>query len=301
MLISNSKNWNKTSFYDENVDDYEDINKEISRVIREMKKKDNNDYFKKIKKDKIYINNDKFVDKKMNLYQNLNNLNKTYFIPFNYHIQKLNNNIFFNNNVNKDFSLDNNNKKIKKLKIKKHLDSSKNLIHLDNVIKLIDKRKTLIIRNIPNKYTMKLLLEEINLHFYGKYDIIYLPLDFEKGKNLGYGFINFIDPIHIMYFYDEFIGKKWNNFNSEKKCQLAYSKIQGKNEILKYIYKKNNMNMINGYRNNNNIFYIENTQIICNEIEIPLKYYVSFINYYPYSLCHKKNDSVFVVDKYFQI
>jgi len=59
--------------------------------------------------------------------------------------------------------------------------------------------------------------------------------------------------------------------------------------------------MINGYRNNNNIFYIENTQIICNEIEIPLKYYVSFINYYPYSLCHKKNDSVFVVDKYFQI
>ena len=324
MLISNAKNWNKSSFYDENFDDYEDINKEISRVITEMKIKENFDCFQNIKNTKTYINNHKFVDEKMNFsnsYQNLNNFNKTYFIPLNYRIQKLNDNIFFNNNVNNNFSLDNNNNKNiensknnnnnnknknnknKKTKIKKHLDSSKNLIHLDNVIKLIDKRKTLIIRNIPNKYTMKLLLEEINLHFYGKYDIIYLPLDFEKGKNLGYGFINFIDPIHIMYFYDEFIGKKWNNFNSEKKCQLAYAKIQGKNEILKYIYKKNNMNMINRYRNNNNnnIFYIENTQIICNEIEIPLKYYVSFINYYPYSLCHKKNDSVFVVDKYFQI
>ena len=319
MLISNNKNRNKTSFYDENFDDYEDINKEISRVITEMKKKDNVDSFQNILNSKIDINNHKFVDEKMkfsNSYQNFNNFNKTFFIPLNYHIQKLNNNIFFNNNVNNnDFSLDNNkennknnnnnkknNNKLKKSKIKKHFDSSKNLIHLDNVIKLIDKRTTLIIRNIPNKYTMQLLLEEINLHFYGKYDIIYLPLDFEKGKNLGYGFINFIDPIHIMYFYDEFIGKKWNNFNSEKKCQLAYAKIQGKNEILKYIYKKNNMNMINRYRsNNNNIFYIENTQIICNEIEIPLKYYVSFINYYPYSLCHKKNDFVFVVDKYFQI
>ena len=39
MLISNAKNWNKSSFYDENFDDYEDINKEISRVITEMKKK----------------------------------------------------------------------------------------------------------------------------------------------------------------------------------------------------------------------------------------------------------------------
>ena len=35
------------------------------------------------------------------------------------------------------------------------------------------------------------------------------------------------------------------------------------------------------------------------EIEIPMQYYNVFINYYPYSLCHKKNDSIFIVDKYY--
>jgi hypothetical protein len=191
--------------------------------------------------------------------------------------------------------------KKKENKKKNYLDSPKNIIHLDNILKLKDKRTTLIIRNIPNKYTIKLLTKEINQHFYGKFDVIYLPLDYINKTNLGYGFINFIDPIHIIYFYDEFIGKKWNNFNSNKKCNLAYAKIQGKNEILKYIYKKNNTNIITSFGSNNHIFYLENCQIICNEIEIPFKYYISFINYYPYSVCHKKNEQVFVVDKYFEI
>ena len=182
-----------------------------------------------------------------------------------------------------------------------NIENPKNIIHLDNILKLKDKRTTLIIRNIPNKYTIKLLTKEINQHFYGKFDVIYLPLDYINKTNLGYGFINFIDPIHIIYFYDEFIGKKWNNFNSDKKCNLAYAKIQGKNEILKYIYKKNNTNIITSIGSNNHIFYLENCQIICNEIEIPFKYYISFINYYPYSVCHKKNEQVFVVDKYFEI
>ena len=311
---------------EENYDDYEEINKEISRVIIEMKNKDNDESFQIYNYNQNKSYNYKFVEVKQNFFSSTNNTSYINNINegkiFNQCIYNNNNNNNFINvykSINNNFSFDNHNeinkkknnlnyKQLKKNKIKSnakkkklHLDSSKNLIHLDNVIKLKDKRTTLIIRNIPNKYTINLLLEEINVHFLGKYDLLYLPLDFINNTNLGYGFINFIDPIHIMYFYDEFIGKKWNNFNSEKKCQLAYSKIQGKNEILKYIYKKNNMNMINGYRNNNNIFYIENTQIICNEIEIPLKYYISFINYYPYSLCHKKNNFVFVVDKFFKI
>ena len=170
------------------------------------------------------------------------------------------------------------------------------MIHLDNVLKFKDKRTTLIIRNIPNKYTMQLFQNEINEHFFGKYDILYLPLDFVNKTNLGFGFINFIDPIHILYFYSEFFGKKWNIFNSEKRCQLAYAKIQGKNSILKYICKKNVNNITNLP---SNTFFIENNQIRINEIEIPMKYYISFIRYYPFSLCCKKNNNIFIVDKYF--
>lgn len=35
-----------------------------------------------------------------------------------------------------------------------------------------------MIRNIPNKYSKELLLEEIDFEFSGKYDFFYLPMDF---------------------------------------------------------------------------------------------------------------------------
>ncbi len=40
-----------------------------------------------------------------------------------------------------------------------------------------DPRTTLMIRNIPNKYTVKELSEEIDEHFEATYDFLYLPCD----------------------------------------------------------------------------------------------------------------------------
>ena len=335
MLISsnNLRKQKKNSI--ENNDDYDEINKDITRILIEMNIQDMQERLKQKKNDLNNITINKFVEKnnlynekdlnflnyntknvsyinntnynKNSVFNNYQNLNQTYNYFSNMNLSFDNYNIL-NNKLIEESNLKKNQTKIiqiqnkkKENKKKNYLDSPKNIIHLDNILKLKDKRTTLIIRNIPNKYTIKLLTKEINQHFYGKYDVIYLPLDIINKTNLGYGFINFIDPIHIIYFYDEFIGKKWNNFNSDKKCNLAYAKIQGKNEILKYIYKKNNTNIITSIGSNNHIFYLENCQIICNEIEIPFKYYISFINYYPYSVCHKKNEQVFVVDKYFEI
>ncbi|KAJ0392939.1 hypothetical protein P43SY_003254 [Pythium insidiosum] len=79
-----------------------------------------------------------------------------------------------------------------------------------------DKRTTLMIRNIPNKYTQQMLLSEINARHHGKYDFFYLPIDFKNKCNMGYAFINFIDAESIVPFYEEFDSQKWTNFNSEK-------------------------------------------------------------------------------------
>ena len=42
-----------------------------------------------------------------------------------------------------------------------------------------DKRTTFMIKNIPNKYTQKMLLQKINENHKDKYDFFYLPIDFK--------------------------------------------------------------------------------------------------------------------------
>lgn len=117
---------------------------------------------------------------------------------------------------------------------KQKIDDPSNRIVLLNIIKQRDPRTTIMIRNIPNKYTLKTILEEINSKFAGKYDLFYLPIDFKNGCNLGYAFINFTNSFHVLYFYEQFRGKKWNRFNSDKLCELAYAKFQGKKQLVEH-------------------------------------------------------------------
>jgi len=49
---------------------------------------------------------------------------------------------------------------------------------------------------------------------------------------MGYAFINFVDPIYILKFYDEMNGKAWDRFKSEKICQLTYGRIQGQQNLI---------------------------------------------------------------------
>lgn len=86
------------------------------------------------------------------------------------------------------------------------------------VSKGLDKRTTIMIRNIPNKYTQTMLLQEIDASYRGAYDFFYLPIDFKNKCNVGYAFINFMDYRRIVPFFREFNAQRWKNFNSEKVC-----------------------------------------------------------------------------------
>lgn len=77
-----------------------------------------------------------------------------------------------------------------------------------------------------------MLLEEINNSHEGTYDFFYLPIDFKNKCNVGYCFINFLDPKHIVAFVKEFNGLRWKSFNSEKVCAITFARIQGKGSMV---------------------------------------------------------------------
>ena len=112
-----------------------------------------------------------------------------------------------------------------------HSVNYSNKINLDNIIIGSDKRTTLMLRNIPNKYTLNNIVDEIGSAFWGKYDCINLPIDYETKLNLGYAFINFTDPLHIIQFFTKFHLKKWSRYKSEKKMDMTYADKQGKKDI----------------------------------------------------------------------
>ncbi|GAB2299084.1 Protein MEI2-like 2 [Dionaea muscipula] len=115
-------------------------------------------------------------------------------------------------------------------------------LDLEKIASGEDARTTLMIKNIPNKYTSKMLLAAIDESHMGTYDFLYLPIDFKNKCNVGYAFINMLSPSHIIPFYEAFNGKKWEKFNSEKVASLAYARIQGRNALVAHFQNSSLMN-----------------------------------------------------------
>ena len=142
-----------------------------------------------------------------------------------------------NNNNNNKLKLNNKNNAVNKspnmFNSKVNIKGEKQILNLDDIVTGKDTRTTVMIRNIPIKYTDDILIEALN-EFNGKYDCLYMPYDYEKNGNKGYAFINFVNPLHILYFYEKFNGIKWAHFESSKICELNCAHFQGINEIQKH-------------------------------------------------------------------
>jgi RNA recognition motif 2 len=114
-------------------------------------------------------------------------------------------------------------------------DNKHLVLDLEAVEQGRDVRTSLMIRNIPNKYTRQMLLAEFTENGLGPgvIDFFYLPIDFKNRCNRGYAFINFVDFHDILPFHRRYFGKHWSTFNSDKICDITYARIQGKAAMLK--------------------------------------------------------------------
>ncbi|XP_058112422.1 protein terminal ear1-like [Magnolia sinica] len=114
-------------------------------------------------------------------------------------------------------------------------------------------KTTLMIRNIPNKYTREMLLELLDKHCmeeneklggeaddsnqdFSAYDFVYLPIDFGSGCNLGYAFVNLTCEPAACRLHRALHRHRWGILGSKKICEISYAKIQGKEALLKHFH-----------------------------------------------------------------
>ncbi|KAK9942720.1 hypothetical protein M0R45_008370 [Rubus argutus] len=106
---------------------------------------------------------------------------------------------------------------------------------------------TVMIRNIPNKYTRDMLMTFLDNHCANgnrksdggeesesAFDFLYLPIDFWTGMNKGYAFVNFTNPQAVWRFYLAAHSQKWDSFQSNKIREIAYARIQGKKDLVQH-------------------------------------------------------------------
>lgn len=91
---------------------------------------------------------------------------------------------------------------------------------------------TVMIRNVPNKYTRQMLVDQLHKNGFGeKFDFLYLPIDFKNSCNVGYGFLNFRTVEETKMFIERFHGKSAMDclpgFNSRKVVNVGYARMQG--------------------------------------------------------------------------
>jgi len=89
-------------------------------------------------------------------------------------------------------------------------------------------KTTVMMRSMPNKYSQKMLITEINDGgFLGTFDFLYLPIDVETNANKGYAFLNFVDSSFAWMFRLFYQGRKMNHFNSSKIVAVTPATLQG--------------------------------------------------------------------------
>jgi hypothetical protein len=88
---------------------------------------------------------------------------------------------------------------------------------------------TVMLRNIPNKYTRAGLLVALTDQGFdpATCNNLYLPMDLESGCNLGYAFLNFVTHGHALEFKGRFDGCRLPSSGSRKVCSVVWANKQG--------------------------------------------------------------------------
>jgi len=85
---------------------------------------------------------------------------------------------------------------------------------------------TVMLRNLPETYSRNMLVSLLDRHgFHGKYDFVYMPMNFRTKASFGYAFVNFVMPVDAQSCHTEFQGFASWDVASQKVCDVSWSNM----------------------------------------------------------------------------
>ena len=114
-------------------------------------------------------------------------------------------------------------------------------IIIEDIINEKDQRTTIMLKNIPREISQLFLMSFLNNKYKGKFNFLYLPIDFIKRINVSYAFLNFKNSKDIIEIYLDLHDKPWS-FCKNKKAYISYARIQGFKSISEHFSKSNLIN-----------------------------------------------------------
>lgn len=82
-------------------------------------------------------------------------------------------------------------------------------------------RTTVMLKGLPDKCTRSELLRLLDTEgFFGRFNFVYLPVDFKRNKNLGYALINLVSPAEALRLSRHFEG--FSSWNDNSICTVAW-------------------------------------------------------------------------------
>jgi hypothetical protein len=101
-----------------------------------------------------------------------------------------------------------------------------------------DSRTTLMIRNLPKSMGQQELFSNFRVQLEEGVDFIYMPYDANKNCNFGYVFLQATSKEKVGGLYRFFQGRSFNGETGVKACQVAYARLQGKNQFIAQFNKE---------------------------------------------------------------
>merc|ERR1719359_971583 len=84
-------------------------------------------------------------------------------------------------------------------------------------------RTTVMLRGLPETSTRAAVLQLLDAQgFFGRYNFVYLPVDFKHSRNLGYALVNLVSPAEAVRFIRHFEGFAEWGVPSDKVCNVEW-------------------------------------------------------------------------------